>query len=99
MSDFTETLHPHHLLELLEEVDRASFELDHFHTAIRAGKVWMIYRRQPHGWLKRIREWKGTRRSIYAALEEMGIEPSRAAEAQLDTLTENSFRVDDSEDA
>lgn len=99
MSDFIETLHPHHLEELLEaEPDRTSFELDLYHVAIRAGRGWILYRRQPNGWLKRIDMWTGSRRSLFRILEEHGIEASRQAEADLELLVETNFRADETDD-
>lgn len=85
--------------ELLEAPGNEGFELDHFHTAVRAAKSWHLYRRRPDGHFQLLRNWKGTRKSLYSVLEDFGIEPSRAAEEELMTLTESTFRVDDDEEA
>ena len=78
--------------------EHARIDLDRRHVAIRAEHNWWLYQRRPDGWLTQIDHWVGPRRSIFNRLEDLGIEPSEAAEAQLDGLTEGAnFRVDEPE--
>lgn len=63
-------------------------DLDRMHRALRTGDRWRVERRHPtRGW-ELVDEWNGSRRTLLQWCETHGIEPSRAAEAQLDLLPE-----------
>lgn len=71
------------LFELLDQHELARFDLDKRHVAIRLGMEWVIYQRQPDGWLHPFDRWTGTSRSILERLRRHGIEPSIEAEAKI----------------
>lgn len=84
--------------DLFELPGHTRIDLDKRHVALRAGQQWWIYRRRPDGWLEKLDSWTGGRRTIFARLEQHGIEPTLAAEQLLDGLTEGAtFREDEPE--
>ena len=97
LGTFRDSLPASNLFEL--DQPYSGIELDKRHIAIRLETTWIIYRRRPDAWLEKIDQWTGNRRSIFARLEQHGIEPSHAAEAKLNQLTEGrGFREDDAND-
>lgn len=69
--------------------------LDKRHVALRHGMTWWLYRLSPTGWFEQLEQWSGPARTIQSKLDKHGIEPSRAAEAVIATLSERtSFKAD-----
>lgn len=65
-----------------------TIELDRVHRAIRSGDRWALMKRKPDGTYDSLLVWSGGRRSLFHRCEELGIVPSREAEAQLAVIPE-----------
>jgi hypothetical protein len=62
--------------------------LDRLWLAERDGSTWALLRKDDRGVYREQERWDGPRRSLFLRCEELGIVPSRDAEAELARLPE-----------
>lgn len=77
--------------------EQVAFMLDRRHLAERDRGTWRIRLKDVGGVYRTIDEWRGTRRSIFQWLERNQITASRAAEEQINALSEQPAFRDDAE--
>lgn len=65
-------------------------QLDAIHQLLNQGAEWIIRKPAPEGGFILLAEWQGPRRTIARQLEDLGIVPSRDADARLERLPEST---------